>query len=93
MPIPGAEFDAIEEPVVVIREFLKRNSKDAWTAEEISENTGLDMNTVYQVSQMLRARYVESAAKGEYFPIRSIQRLGQTYFKWTTKIRKTKSTE
>jgi hypothetical protein len=89
LPIPGAEFDAVEDPVDVIREFLKRNSKDAWMPEEISEHTGIDITTVYHICQLLRAKHVESAAKGEYFPIRSIERLGQTYFKWTAKTRKT----
>lgn len=88
MPIPGAEFDAIEDPVEVIREFLRRNSKDAWMPEEISEHTGIDITTVYHICQLLRSKYVESAAKGEYFPIRSIERLGQSYFKWAAKAKK-----
>lgn len=91
MPIPGPEFDAVEDPVDVIRDFLKRNNKDAWMPEEISEHTGIDITTVYHICQLLRAKYVESAAKGEYFSIRSIERLGQTYFKWTSKSRKTTS--
>ncbi|MGH9909930.1 MAG: hypothetical protein ACRD32_04755 [Nitrososphaerales archaeon] len=88
MPIPGPEFDAVEDPVDVIRDFLKRNNKDAWMPEEISEHTGIDITTVYHICQLLRAKYVESAAKGEYFSIRSIERLGQTYFKWIPKSRK-----
>ena len=91
MPIPAPEFDAVEDPIVVIREFLKRNSKDAWTPEEISEGTGIDMTTVYHICQLLRAKYVESATKSEYFPVRSIERIGQTYFKWSPKSRKSKS--
>ena len=91
MPIPGPEFDAVEDPVDVIRDFLKRNNKDAWMPEEISEHTGIDITTVYHICQLLRAKYVESAAKGEYFSIRSIERLGQTYFKWIPKSRKTAS--
>ena len=91
MPIPGPEFDAVEDPVDVIRDFLKRNNKDAWIPEEISEHTGIDITTVYHICQLLRAKYVESAAKGEYFSIRSIERLGQTYFKWTPKSRRTAS--
>ena len=91
MPIPGPEFDAVEDPVDVIRDFLKRNNKDAWMPEEISEHTGIDITTVYHICQLLRAKYVESAAKGEYFSIRSIERLGQTYFKWTPKSRRTAS--
>lgn len=91
MPIPAPEFDAVEDPVLVLREFLKRNSKDAWAPEEISERTGIDMTAVYHICQLLRAMYVESAAKGEYFPIRSIERLGQMYFKWTPKSRKAKT--
>ncbi len=93
MPMPGPEFDSVEDPVVVIRDFLKRNSKDGWSPEEISEHTGLDMNTVFQLCQMLRAQYVEAAAKGDHFPVRSIERLGQMYFKWTPKSRKTKAAE
>ena len=88
MPIPGPEFDAVEDPVDVIRDFLKRNNKDAWMPEEISEHTGIDITTVYHICQLLRAKYIESAAKGEYFSIRSIERLGQTYFKWTPKSRR-----
>ncbi len=88
MPIPGPEFDAVEDPVDVIRDFLKRNNKDAWMPEEISEHTGIDITTVYNICQLIRAKSVESAAKGEYFPIRSIQRLDQTYFKWMPKSRK-----
>ncbi|MEM2759689.1 MAG: hypothetical protein QXU32_07430 [Nitrososphaerales archaeon] len=88
MPIPGPEFDAVEDPVEVIRDFLKRNNKDAWVPEEISEHTGIDITTVYHICQLLRAKYIESGAKGEYFPIRSIERLGQTYFKWTPKSKK-----
>ena len=91
MPIPGPEFDAVEDPVVVIREFLKRNSKDAWTPEEISEGTGIDMTSVYHICQLMRASFIEAATKGEYFPVRSIERLGQTYFKWSSKGRKSKS--
>lgn len=91
MPIPGPEFDAVEDPVDVIRDFLRRNNKDAWMPEEISEHTGIDITTVYHICQLLRAKYVESTAKGEYFSIRSIERLGQTYFKWTPKSRKTTS--
>ncbi len=82
LPIHGPEFDAVEEPVHVIRDFLKRNNKDAWLPEEISENTGIDITTAYHLCQLLRAKYVESAAKGKYFPIQSIERLGQTFFKW-----------
>ncbi|MFQ5940261.1 MAG: hypothetical protein ACE5KA_00980 [Nitrososphaerales archaeon] len=88
MPIPGPEFNAVEDPVHVIRAFLKRNNKDAWVPEEISEHTGIDITTVYHICQMLRAKYVESAAKGDHFPIRSIERLGQTYFKWTPRSKK-----
>lgn len=88
MPIPAPEFDAVEDPIDVIRDFLKRNNRDAWSPEEISERTGIDMTTVYHICQLLRAKHIESAAKGEYFPIRSIERLGQTYFKWTPKARK-----
>jgi len=91
MPIPAPEFDAVEDPVLVIRDFLKRNSKDAWTPEEISERTGIDITTVYHICQLLRAKYVESATKDEYFPVRSIERIGQTYFKWSPKLRKSKS--
>ncbi|NMJ86462.1 MAG: hypothetical protein EX285_01225 [Thaumarchaeota archaeon] len=88
MPIPGPDFDSVEDPVVVIRDFLKRNSKDAWIPEEISEHTGINVTTTYNICQLLRAKYVESTAKGEYFPIRSIERLGQTYFKWMIRNRK-----
>ncbi len=91
MPIPAPEFDAVEDAVQVIRDFLKRNSKDAWTPEEISERTGIDITTVYHICQLLRAKYVESTAKDEYFPVRSIERIGQTYFKWSPKSRKSKS--
>ncbi len=91
MPIPAPEFDAVEDPVQVIRDFLKSNGKDAWTPEEISERTGIDITTVYHICQLLRAKYVESAAKDEYFPVRSIERIGQTYFKWSPKSRKSKS--
>jgi DNA-binding IclR family transcriptional regulator len=91
MPIPAPEFDSIEDPVAVVRDFLKQNSKDAWAPEEISERTGLDMTAVYHICQLLRAQYVECTARGEYFPIRSIERLGQTYFKWVSKTRKSKS--
>ncbi len=90
MPIPAPEFDAVEDPVLVIRDFLKRNSKDAWTPEEISERTGIDITAVYHICQLLRAKYVESAAHGEYFPVRSIERIGQTYFKWSPKSRESK---
>ncbi len=93
MPIPGPEFDAVEDPVTVIREFLKRNNKDAWSPEEISEGTGLDMTTVYHICQLMRAKFIEASTKGEYFPVRSIERLGQTYFRWSIKGRKSKSTE
>ena len=93
LPIPGPEFDSVEDPVDVIRDFLKRNNKDAWLPEEISEHTGIDMSTVYHICQMIRARHVQSAAKGEFFPIRSIERLGQMYFKWTSRRRKATSKE
>ena len=93
MPIPGPEFDAVEDPVAVIREFLKRNSKDAWTPEEISEGTGIDTTTVYHICQLMRAKFTEASTKGEYFPVRSIERLGQMYFKWSIKGRKSKSPE
>lgn len=92
MPIPAEEFDSVEDPVAVIRDFLKRNSKEAWAPEEISERTGLDMTTVYHICQLLRSKYVESAAKGEYFPVRSIERIGQTYFKWTPRTTRTTRT-
>lgn len=82
MPIPVAELDESNDPVLIIKEFLKRNNEEAWTQEEISENTGLDMTTVYQICQMLRARYVESIAKEEYFPIKAVERYGQTYYAW-----------
>lgn len=85
MPIPVAELDEAEDPVLIIKEFLKRNGGVAWTQEEISENTGLDMTTVYQICQMLRARYVESVARDEYFPIRAVERYGQTYYAWNAK--------
>jgi len=91
VPIPGPEFDAVEDPVNVIRDFLRRNNKDAWAPEEISEHTGIDITTVYNICQLIRAKSVESAAKEEYFPIRSIQRLDQTYFKWMPKSRKSMS--
>lgn len=90
MPMPAPEFDMIEEPVEVIKEFLKSHQEDAWTPEEISANTGIDMTTVYHICQLMRAKYVEATAKEEYFPIRSIERLGQTYFKWVPKKRKTR---
>lgn len=90
MPIPAPEFDAVEDPAIVIREFLKRNSRDAWTPEEISEGTGIDMTTVYHICQLLRAKHIESATKDEYFPVRSIERIGQTYFKWSQKSKKLK---
>ncbi len=93
MPIPGPEFDAVEDPVAVIREFLRRNCKDAWSPEEISEGTGIDMTTVYHICQLMRAKFIEASTEGEYFPIRSIERLGQTYFKWSTKGKKSKGTE
>ncbi|MEO9365689.1 MULTISPECIES: hypothetical protein [Candidatus Nitrosocaldus] len=85
MPIPAAELDESNDPVLIIKEFLKRNSDEAWTQEEISEHTGLDMTTVYQICQMLRARYVESIAREEYFPIRAVERYGQTYYAWNPK--------
>jgi len=93
MPIPAPEFDAIEDPVVIVRDFLKRNSKDAWTPEEISEGTGIDMTTVYHICQLLRAKYIESATNDEYFPIKSIERIGQTYFKWSSKSRRPKQSD
>ncbi|MEM3001756.1 MAG: hypothetical protein QXP41_06140, partial [Candidatus Nitrosocaldus sp.] len=85
MPIPAAELDESNDPVLIIKEFLKRNGDEAWTQEEISEHTGLDMTTVYQICQMLRARYVESIAREEYFPIRAVERYGQTYYAWNPK--------
>jgi len=88
LPIPGPDFDSVEDPVVVIRDFLKRNNKDAWIPEEISEHTGINVTIAYNICQLLRAKYVESTAKGEYFPIRSTERLGQTYFKWMIRSRK-----
>lgn len=88
LPIPGPEFDAVEDPVEVIRDFLKGNNKDAWVPEEISEHTGIDITTVYNICQLLKAKYIEAVARGEYFPIRSIERLGQTYFKWTPRSKK-----
>ncbi|MEM0365382.1 MAG: hypothetical protein QXE95_06735 [Candidatus Nitrosocaldus sp.] len=85
MPIPAAELDESNDPVLIIKEFLKRNGDEAWTQEEISEHTGLDMTTVYQICQMLRARYIESIAREEYFPIRAVERYGQTYYAWNPK--------
>ncbi len=87
MPIPVAELDESNDPVLIIKEFLKRNSDEAWTQEEISEYTGLDMTTVYQICQMLRTRYVESIAKEEYFPIKAVERYGQTYYAWNSKVK------
>ena len=46
MPMPAPEFDMIEEPVEVIKEFLKNHQEDAWTPEEISANTGIDITSV-----------------------------------------------
>ncbi len=85
MPMPAPEFDMIEEPVEIVREFLKSHQDDAWTPEEISANTGVDITSVYHICQLMRAKYIEATAKEEYFPIRSIERLGQTYFKWQAK--------
>lgn len=93
MPIPAAEFDAVEDPAAVIRDFLKRNSKEAWAPEEISERTGIDMTATYHICQLLRSKHIEAAANGEYFPVRSIDRLGQTYFKWVPKKRKAKDSQ
>ncbi|RMF29737.1 MAG: hypothetical protein D6752_05415 [Candidatus Nitrosothermus koennekii] len=93
MPMPAPEFDMIEEPVEVIKEFLKNHQEDAWTPEEISANTGIDITSVYHICQLMRAKYVEATAKEEYFPVRSIERLGQTYFKWVPKTRKRRSTK
>lgn len=92
MPIPTAELDESNDPVLIIKEFLKRYSDEAWTQEEISEHTGLDMTTVYQICQMLRARYVESIAREEYFPIKAVERYGQTYYAWNPKGKGKKST-
>ncbi|MEM2856926.1 MAG: hypothetical protein QW416_07490 [Candidatus Nitrosocaldaceae archaeon] len=91
MPMPAPEFDTIEEPVVVIKEFLKSHQDDAWTPEEISANTGLDVTSVYHICQLMRAKYIESTAKEEYFPIRSIERLGEMYFRWIEKPKKKRS--
>lgn len=90
MPMPAPEFDMIEEPVKVIKEFLKTHQDDAWTPEEISANTGLDITTVYHICQLMRAKYIEAAAKDEYFPIGSVERLGQLYFKWLEKPKKSR---
>ena len=90
--MPAPEFDMIEEPVEVIKEFLKNHQEDAWTPEEISANTGIDITSVYHICQLMRAKYVEAVAKEEYFPVRSIERLGQTYFKWVPKPKRTRKT-
>jgi hypothetical protein len=88
MPIPIEELNEAEDPIVIIRDFLKRNANMAWTYEEISNNTGIDMTTVYQICQLLRAKHVEAAAREEYFPIKVIERYGQTYYAWNEKARK-----
>jgi hypothetical protein len=88
MPIPIEELNEAEDPVVIIRDFLKRNANMAWTYEEISNNTGIDMTTVYQICQLLRAKHVEAVAREEYFPIKVIERYGQTYYAWNEKVRK-----
>ncbi len=88
MPIPIEELNEAEDPVIIIRDFLKRNANMAWTHEEISNNTGIDMTTVYQICQLLRAKHVEAVTKEEYFPIKVIERYGQTYYVWNEKVRK-----
>ncbi len=88
MPIPVEELNESEDPIVIIKEFLKRNSSMAWTYEEISNNTGIDMTTVYQICQLLRAKHVESVAKDEYFPIKVIEHYGQTFYAWNEKVRR-----
>jgi hypothetical protein len=88
MPIPIEELNEAEDPIVIIRDFLKRNANMAWTYEEISNNTGIDMTTVYQICQLLRAKHVEAVAREEYFPIKVIERYGQTYYAWNEKARK-----
>ncbi len=88
MPIPVEELNESEDPIVIIKEFLKRNARMAWTYEEISNNTGIDMTTVYQICQLLRAKHVESVAKDEYFPIKVVERYGQTFYAWNEKVRR-----
>ncbi len=88
MPIPIEELNEAEDPIVIIRDFLKRNANMAWTYEEISNNTGIDMTTVYQICQLLRAKHVEAVAREEYFPIKVIECYGQTYYAWNEKVRK-----
>ncbi len=88
MPIPIDEMKEAEDPIVIIKDFLRRNAHMAWTHEEISNNTGIDMTTVYQLCQLLRAKYVESVAREEHFPIKAVEYYGQTYYTWNERVKK-----